>query len=118
MLSATERTLGSLEEDSFWLEDSSQVPLSEETYRRRLNRRTRIIDDLRKAYLRDVVAVHRAIAELDAPTQARLKALLGTESLVDLSGPLRLFAPAETILEVKPCEACGGTLELTYQYVR
>lgn len=99
-----------------------------EMLRGRLARRNQIIEVIRRAYYQDVILVkeelrHRSLSHNPqqsagsfdpSPTDDRLA---GVPS-VDLRDTLPLFAPAETVLMVHPCETCGGHLELIHGEVQ
>jgi hypothetical protein len=84
----------------------------------RLKRRNLVIDAIRKAYLRDVVTVKHELlqSEQDAGYRASESTqLVHRVPSLDLRPTLELFAPAECSLRVRPCETCGGQLEVVHR---
>ncbi|GMH47176.1 hypothetical protein TrVE_jg3062 [Triparma verrucosa] len=83
----------------------------------RLKRRNLVIDAIRKAYLKDVVTIKHQImlSKKDPnfdPENTELKHRLPS---LDMRPTLDLFAPAECSLKVKPCDGCGGSLEIIHR---
>lgn len=100
--------------------------------RRKLDRRSCLFDLLQKAYHRDVIAVKEALFRSTVTTDtnstdtnrkeerklADLRQLLQTVPSTDirpLVASFDLFAPAECELRCKPCNHCGGTLEIVHK---
>lgn len=85
-----------------------------------LKKRILIIDELRKAYLRDVVAVKYILNEvLDASEREKvLDGLRENVPSVDLKEPLLMRSPYHGALTIKPCKRCGGTLEVIFSDVQ
>ena len=81
--------------------------------RNRLERRNAVLDAVRKAYHADVVVVrehlHRCFGGKEvSPLPPSLPSL-------DLRPALKLFAPKECELRIRPCFACGGHLEIVHR---
>ena len=78
--------------------------------RNRLERRNMVLDAVRKAYHSDVVVVREHLYQT-----------FGKDSLpaslpsLDLRPALKLFAPKECELRLRPCFACGGHLEIVHR---
>lgn len=99
-----------------------------EMLRGRLARRNQIIEVIRRAYYQDVILVkeelrHRSLNHQQPQAAGVHEAAIADDRLagvpsVDLRDALPLFAPAETVLMVHPCETCGGHLELIHGEVR
>ncbi len=85
----------------------------------RLKRRNLVIDAIRKAYLRDVVTIKKELlAKEENPESYSANsstALVHRVPSLDMRPTLELFAPAECSLRVKPCETCGGQLEIIHR---
>lgn len=80
----------------------------------RLNKRLRILDDVKAAYLRDIVTMRHVLD--DVLTKNEREEVFCEWKLalpsVDLKGPLGLYSPPASAIQIKPCEACGGHVEL------
>ena len=78
--------------------------------RNRLERRNVVLDAVRKAYHSDIVVVREHLYQT-----------FGKDSLpaslpsLDLRPALKLFAPKEYELRLRPCFACGGHLEIVHR---
>ena len=92
---------------------------------RRLARRNAVLDEIRRAYHHDVIVVkeylRRLRADGDLPPPARsgpngevYDPLLSLPSL-DLRPALLLFSPSECELRLRPCNECGGRLEIVHR---
>lgn len=81
-----------------------------------LFRRTNVIDEIRKAYLRDVVALKQVMNDVlkDGEREKVLHNYNAYIPSVDLRGPLHLHSPEEALFLVKPCESCGGQLDVIF----
>jgi hypothetical protein len=82
--------------------------------RARLVRRTNVIDEIRKFYLRDIVTMKFVIREVLSETEkeAVWKEYESNLPSLDLKQALTLHAPSKCEFQVKPCEKCGGQLEV------
>lgn len=106
------------------------LELQVEMLRGKLARRNVIIEVIRRAYYHDVIIVKEELrhAKLGLGSTSSssgnvLQPQPGDDRLsavpsVDLRDALPLFAPSETVLQVHPCETCGGHLELVHGEVR
>lgn len=79
----------------------------------RLLRRTAMIDDIRKCYLRDVVVIKNVLHDviIDSEREIVIKELSNRLPSLDLTKSLPIHAPMNTELRIAPCEACGGRIE-------
>lgn len=110
------------EEDAEDVESSKHhsLELQVEMLRGKLSRRNMIIEVIRRAYYHDVILVKEELRQTkltsgkDLPPQQHNEDRLSVVPSVDLRDALALFAPAETVLQVHPCESCGGHLELVH----
>ncbi|RLN87646.1 hypothetical protein BBJ28_00001122 [Nothophytophthora sp. Chile5] len=115
---------------------SLPMDLQLEMLRGKLSRRNQVLEVIRRAYYRDVIIIKEELRQhggkLGNPAvlTARGAALhrngsfptpsgvpdggLSSVPSVDLRDVLQLFAPSETVLQVHPCESCGGHLELVH----
>ncbi|KAL3808122.1 hypothetical protein ACHAXA_004976 [Cyclostephanos tholiformis] len=78
-----------------------------------LHRRNHLLDVIRKAYHRDVLAVKEFLLD------ARLKGLIANVEMsvpsIDLRETFRLFAPEGCELRIRPCWTCGGQIEIIHR---
>eukprot|EP01038_Epipyxis_sp_PR26KG_P009105 gene9105-12279_t len=83
----------------------------------RLVRRSNIIDELRKCYLKDVVTLKHVIKEVLVESERESVFSQFDTSIPSLNfKPLMmLHAPTKTELQIKLCEECGGHLELVHK---
>ncbi|KAG6609991.1 Glycosylphosphatidylinositol anchor attachment 1 protein [Phytophthora cinnamomi] len=108
--------------------------------RGKLSRRNQVLEVIRRAYYRDVIIIKEELRQYGgklnhmgsaASLRGEMPKLQRTPSRqigvsasvdgglssvpsVDLREALPLFAPSETMLQVHPCETCGGHLELVH----
>ncbi|GMF35520.1 unnamed protein product [Phytophthora fragariaefolia] len=117
------------------------LQLQLEMLRGKLSRRNQILEVIRRAYYRDVIIIKEElrqhggklghtgslrgeIPKLQRTPSRQIGASTSIEGgissvpSVDLREVLPLFAPSETVLQVHPCETCGGHLELVHGEVR
>lgn len=82
--------------------------------RQRLTRRTAMIDEIRKFYLRDVVALKHVMRDVLTGTEREIifREFESAIPSLDLSKALALHAPTNSDFRVRPCEQCGGQLEV------
>ena len=90
--------------------------------RGRLDRRNALLDVIRKAYHRDVLVVKELLIEAERQgfvangnTGSLLRVSLESVPSVDLRETIRLFAPQECEMRLRPCLNCGGQLELIHR---
>ena len=87
--------------------------------RSRLSRRNALLDTIRKAYHRDVIAVKEHLIDLASrdilPNNHDAHSFLCTIPSIDIRPTLSLFAPQECDLELHPCNSCGGQLEIIHR---
>lgn len=81
--------------------------------RMRLIRRTSMIDEIRKCYLRDVVVLKNVLDEILTGTEKEIivKEITSRLPSLDLRQSLAVHAPKNTEMRVSPCESCGGRVE-------
>ncbi|KAJ8542492.1 hypothetical protein ON010_g12322 [Phytophthora cinnamomi] len=116
------------------------LQLQLEMLRGKLSRRNQVLEVIRRAYYRDVIIIKEELRQYGgklnhmgsaASLRGEMPKLQRTPSRqigvsasvdgglssvpsVDLREALPLFAPSETMLQVHPCETCGGHLELVH----
>lgn len=93
------------------LENEKRVAPEVELLQKRLKRRNVLLDETRKAYLRDVVAVKEALRQADMPMQP-------TSTSLDLRPTLALYAPAECSYRVVhggQLDEYGGYVEVVHR---
>jgi hypothetical protein len=80
----------------------------------RLVRRTTIIDEIRKAYLRDVISIKHVIRDVlnENEREEVFKQYESNLPSLDLKEGIQLHAPFKVELQLKICNECGGHLEL------
>lgn len=87
--------------------------------RSRLFRRNQLLDTIRKAYHRDVIAVREYLIDLSdrgiLPNNQDVHSFLSSVPSLDIRPALLLFAPQECELELHPCHTCGGQLEIIHR---
>ncbi|KAL4151997.1 hypothetical protein PRNP1_008932 [Phytophthora ramorum] len=123
---------------------SKDLPLQQqlEMLRGKLSRRNQVLEVIRRAYYRDVITIKEELRQHggklvhmgsmasfrgESPKLQRTPSRqigggssgpvdggLSSVPSVDLREMLPLFAPSETMLQVHPCESCGGHLELVH----
>ena len=80
----------------------------------RLNKRLRILDEVKGAYLRDIVTMRNVLDEV--LTKEEREEVFSEWKLalpsVDMNGPLGLYSPKASAIQMKSCESCGGHVEL------
>mmetsp|Transcript_6461 Transcript_6461/g.13579 ORF Transcript_6461/g.13579 Transcript_6461/m.13579 type:complete len:776 (+) Transcript_6461:582-2909(+) len=81
--------------------------------RGRLERRNAILDAVRKAYHRDVITIKEHLYR--AKSNTGQDPLPSTIPSIDLRPALKLYAPEECELRLKPCYSCGGQLEIVHR---
>lgn len=81
--------------------------------RGRLERRNAILDAVRKAYHRDVITIKEHLYRVKSNTGR--DSLPSTIPSIDLRPALKLYAPEECELRLKPCYSCGGQLEIVHR---
>eukprot|EP01032_Pedospumella_encystans_P019774 gene19774-22480_t len=82
--------------------------------KQRLIRRTSIIDEIRKYYLRDVVTVKHILKDVLTTREHQQVLKMYDENLpsIDLKAALALHAPTKCEMQVSQCGECGGQLEI------
>lgn len=84
---------------------------------KRLERRNAIIDDVRKAYYRDVILVQHELLKQQQDGELYIAARqLTSVPSIDLKNSLALFSPHECHLKLDPdpCTSCGGSIEIIH----
>ena len=84
----------------------------------RLNRRLDVIGEIKSAYLRDIITMKSIFENMLSKVERKeaIEEWRGALPSLDFSRPLALYSPSEAMLQVKPCESCGGRLEIQYCY--
>ena len=83
----------------------------------RLNKRLRVIADMKSAYLRDIIAMKTIMANVLTANE-RASVMDEWKKAVpsfDMTQALSLFAPSNASLQTKPCDLCGGRLEVQFE---
>ena len=95
--------------------DPEETLLEAKEYKLRLFRRTMILEDVRKAYLRDVVFLKQIMMEMfnDEERVAVMEQYQSMLPSLDMKQAFQPRAPELTTFKVKPCDLCGGHLEIT-----
>lgn len=85
----------------------------------RFNKRLKIIAEIKSAYLRDVVTMKTVINGIVKTEEMKeiMKVWKDTLPSLDLQKGLMLYSPTSAQLLVKPCNKCGGHLEVEYHDV-
>jgi hypothetical protein len=88
----------------------------ESLLRDRLRRRTDLINEMRKAYLRDILSLKGFLQEFLTDDERKPLYDSWKTSLpsVDLRQHLMLYSPLETSLNMIPCDNCGGSIEIVH----
>jgi hypothetical protein len=95
-------------------EDEVYKLLQLKDYQQRLYKRTVLLEEMRKSYLRDVVILKNLMKELLKGSEREVIMLQYDAMLpsLDMTQALAPHAPAEMTFTVKPCSTCGGHLEV------
>ena len=82
--------------------------------KRRLLRRTLIINEIRTAYLKDVVILKNILTQLLTPQEHNIILTQYLKSIpsADLREVLTLHGPKEGEFRINPCDHCGGTIDI------
>lgn len=85
-----------------------------------IKKRTLIVEELRKAYLRDVVAIKYMVSELltDPEKKEVFDEWKETLPSADLKDALLLRSPFHGVLSVAPCAKCGGTINIQFSDIQ
>lgn len=86
-----------------------------ENLKGRLARRNDLLDIIRKAYHRDVLSIKQYLLEAEKEGLLVNKSALSSLPSIDFREGFHLFAPHECELRVRPCESCGGQLEIIHR---
>jgi hypothetical protein len=100
--------------DSF-NEQKTTIP-SSQIYLDRIKRRSLLISEIRKAYLRDVVLLKHILNEYFTQ-ENRENILQQWEKSIpslDLRQHFMIYSPNESSLDLLPCETCGGSVEIVH----
>ena len=81
---------------------------------KRLKLRTVLLEDIRTAYLRDIVTVKHVLSDIiTEPERCSVLEEYKTRlPSVDLRQPLSLYGPTNAQLRIKTCDACGGNADV------
>jgi DNA repair exonuclease SbcCD ATPase subunit len=82
--------------------------------KRRLLRRAQITEEIRKAYLRDIISLKRVMHDvLDKSEREEILKIHDSHiPSLDMKEMLDLYGPKQSQMIVRPCETCGGHLEI------
>lgn len=87
------------------------------TLRCRIHRRSCMIEQLRRSYIKDVVAMKLVLKNLPKIRMPEFQELIvlweSALPSVDLTAPLALHGPALSFVSVSPCKQCGGTIDIS-----
>ena len=96
-------------------EEIEQQLLEAKEYKSRLFRRTMILEEVRKSYLKDVILLKQIMFEMFKDEER--KAIMAQYETMIPSLDMRQWfqprAPESTTFKVRPCDTCGGHLEIT-----
>jgi type I site-specific restriction endonuclease len=95
--------------------DYETLTLMMKEYRERLYRRTKLMEEMRRSYLKDVVALKHVLNDVlkDTEREHAITQLNAAIPSLDLRQTLAPHAPEHSAFNIKPCESCGGQLEIT-----
>lgn len=112
---AEEEKAAAAEKEEEWNGDDDPIFL-QRILRDRLHRRTHLLSEMRKAYLRDIVSLKSFLHEFLTSEERTEVYEQWKDSLptLDLRQHLMLYSPHETSLNLLPCEACGGSVEILH----
>lgn len=89
---------------------------SPQIYLERIKRRTLLIGEIRKAYLRDIVLLKHILTEYLTDDERSSIITQWKKSIpsLDLRQLFMIYSPHESSLDIIPCETCGGTVEIVH----
>lgn len=96
-------------------DDAEEKLLEAQEYKLRLFRRTMILEEVRKSYLKDVILLKQVMLEM-FNDEDRMAVMAQYESMIpslDMKQWFQPRAPELTTFQVRPCDLCGGHLEIT-----
>ena len=96
-------------------EEAEERMMEAQEYKSRLFRRTMILEEVRKSYLRDVILLKQVMSEM-FNDEERKAVMAQYESMIpslDMRQWFQPRAPESTTFKVRPCDLCGGHLEIT-----
>ncbi len=96
--------------DSLSLEAAQEI----NELRGKLARRNSLLNEIRKAYHRDVLAIKECLIDAQSRGVVVHENLQSVPS-IDLRDTFRLFAPQECELRIRPCWSCGGQFEIIHR---
>jgi hypothetical protein len=105
-----------IEQNEKEITDENDVLSPKQLYLGRLKRRTLLISEIRKAYLRDIVLLKHILHEY-LEHDDRISILTQWEKSIpslDLRQHFMIYSPHESSLDVIPCETCGGSVEIVH----
>lgn len=102
--------------DGIHVEYNGDPVFIEKILRERLKRRTDLINEMRRAYLRDILTLKGFLQEhLDHDERKELyEKWKDSIPSIDLRQHLMLYSPHETSLNMLHCEGCGGSIEIVH----
>jgi hypothetical protein len=118
---ATARDGDGDEQDEEEDESGNESKRNEETvsiqiYLDRLKRRSLLIGEIRKAYLRDIVLLKHILKEyfIQENRDEILNQWEKSIPSLDLRQHFMIYSPHESSLDLIPCETCGGSVEIVH----
>ncbi len=96
--------------------EEDEISFQMSLLRDRLKRRSELVNEMRKGYLRDIIALKLFIQEILTEDE-RLHLFENWKTSIpslDLRQHLMLYSPHETSLNLIPCESCGGSIEIVH----
>ena len=93
--------------------DESQYEVQD--LEKRIRNRTKLLELMRTAYLKDIVTLKHVLNDVLSSDERRNVIEEYNQRLpsIDLRQPLRVFAPKNAEMRLKPCKECGGHVDIT-----
>lgn len=93
----------------------SNAELKNAGLKKRLLKRTKMLEDMRNAYLKDVVALKNILDNVVSGSEKQkiLEQYHSNIPSLDMRDSLKLFGPKDGWLKINACETCGGHVEIT-----
>ena len=96
-------------------ESLNNAEVSNAGLRKRLYTRTKLLEQVKESYIRDVVSLKHVINKILSGTEKEkvLDQYYSQIPSLDLRKNLQLYGPTNSSMKVYPCTECGGHLEIT-----
>ncbi len=96
-------------------ESLNNAEISNAGLRKRLYNRTKLLEQVKESYIRDVVSLKHVINKILSGTEKEkvLDQYYSQIPSLDLRKNLQLYGPTNSSMKVYPCTECGGHLEIT-----